>query len=97
MATGMSGRPHSPSFPGMDRFRGDQHHSSHHPGPDKYRGQRAVVVGSNNSAHDICAALWEHAADVTMVQRSPTHVVKSDSLMEIALGDLYSEGPSPPG
>ncbi|HEY3727823.1 MAG TPA: NAD(P)/FAD-dependent oxidoreductase [Solirubrobacteraceae bacterium] len=91
MATGMSGRPHVPQFPGMDRFRGDQHHSSQHPGPDTYRGKRAVVIGSNNSAHDICAALWEHDADVTMVQRSPTHVVRSDSLMEVALSALYSE------
>jgi putative flavoprotein involved in K+ transport len=91
MATGMSGRPRLPQFPGMDRFAGDQHHSSHHPGPGPYRGQRAVVIGSNNSAHDICAALWEHGADVTMVQRSSTHVVKSKTLMDIALGDLYSE------
>jgi putative flavoprotein involved in K+ transport len=91
MATGMSGRPHIPRFPGMDRFKGDQHHSSQHPGPDAYRGKRAVVIGSNNSAHDICAALWEHGADVTMVQRSSTHVVRSDTLMEVALGALYSE------
>jgi putative flavoprotein involved in K+ transport len=91
MATGMSGRPHVPHFPGMEDFRGDQHHSSRHPGPDRYRGQRAIVIGSNNSAHDICAALWEQAADVTMVQRSSTHVVKSDTLMDIALGALYSE------
>jgi putative flavoprotein involved in K+ transport len=91
MATGMSGRPHLPQFPGMDVFAGDQHHSSEHPGPDQYRGKRAVVIGSNNSAHDICAALWEHGADVTMVQRSSTHVVKSQTLMDIALGGLYSE------
>jgi len=91
MATGMSGRPRTPQFPGAERFKGDQHHSSAHPGPDAYRGKRAVVIGSNNSAHDICAALWEHGAEVTMVQRSPTHVVKSDTLMEIALGALYSE------
>ncbi|MBV8219934.1 MAG: NAD(P)/FAD-dependent oxidoreductase [Solirubrobacterales bacterium] len=91
MATGMSGRPHIPKFPGMDRFKGDQHHSSEHPGPGAYRGKRAVVIGSNNSAHDICAALWEQGADVTMVQRSSTHVVRSDTLMEIALGALYSE------
>ncbi|HET6864963.1 MAG TPA: NAD(P)/FAD-dependent oxidoreductase [Solirubrobacteraceae bacterium] len=91
MATGMSGRPHTPQFPGAERFKGDQHHSSAHPGPDAYRGKRAVVIGSNNSAHDICAALWEHGADVTMVQRSSTHVVRSDTLMEIALGALYSE------
>ncbi|KFU77972.1 putative flavoprotein involved in K+ transport [Amycolatopsis lurida] len=90
-ATGMSGKPNLPSFPGMDVFEGDQHHSSQHPGPDSYGGKKAVVVGSNNSAHDICAALWEHGADVTMVQRSSTHVVKSDSLMELGLGDLYSE------
>jgi putative flavoprotein involved in K+ transport len=91
MATGMSARPRLPELRGMDEFKGDQHHSSQHPGPDRYRGKRAVVIGSNNSAHDICAALWEHDADVTMVQRSPTHVVRSDSLMEIALGPLYSE------
>ncbi|RSN42109.1 FAD-dependent oxidoreductase [Amycolatopsis sp. WAC 04197] len=90
-ATGMSGKPNLPSFPGMDEFEGDQHHSSQHPGPDSYAGKKAVVVGSNNSAHDICAALWEHGADVTMVQRSSTHVVKSDSLMDLGLGDLYSE------
>ena len=64
-----------PRSPGMDVFQGDQHHSSQHPGPDAYAGKRAVVIGSNNSAHDICAALWEAGADVTMVQRSSTHIV----------------------
>ncbi len=91
MALGVSGKPNLPDFPGMDRFQGDQHHSSQHPGPDAYAGKKAVVVGSNNSAHDICAALWEAGADVTMVQRSSTHIVRSDSLMELALGGLYSE------
>ncbi|WP_326948089.1 NAD(P)/FAD-dependent oxidoreductase [Amycolatopsis sp. NBC_01307] len=90
-ATGMSGKPNVPAFPGMDDFAGEQHHSSRHPGPDAYAGKKAVVVGSNNSAHDICAALWEHGADVTMIQRSSTHIVKSDSLMDLGLGDLYSE------
>ncbi len=52
---------------------------------------KAVVIGSNNSAHDICKALYENGVDVTMVQRSSTHIVKSDTLMDIGLGDLYSE------
>jgi putative flavoprotein involved in K+ transport len=91
IATGMSGKANVPEIPGMDVFRGDQHHSSEHPGPDAYRDKRAVVIGSNNSAHDICAALWEAGADVTMVQRSSTHIVRSDSLMDIGLGALYSE------
>jgi len=91
MATGMSGKPNVPEIPGMDVFKGDQHHSSQHPGPEGYEGKKAVVIGSNNSAHDICAALWEAGADVTMVQRSSTHIVRSDTLMDIGLGDLYSE------
>ena len=49
------------------------------------------MVGSNNSAHDICAALWENDVDVTMVQRSSTHIVRSDTLMDVGLGALYSE------
>jgi putative flavoprotein involved in K+ transport len=91
LATGMSGVPHVPEIEGRDRFRGDAWHSSRHPGGEGYRGKKAVVIGSNNSAHDICADLWENGADVTMVQRSSTHIVKSETLMELALGDLYSE------
>ena len=91
LATGMSGIPNLPDVPGADRFRGDIHHSSKHPGGAKYRGKKAVVVGSNNSAHDICGDLWENGADVTMLQRSSTHIVKSDSLMTHTLGPLYSE------
>ena len=91
LATGMSGKPNIPDFPGKERFKGDQHHSSAHPGPDPYRGKKAVIVGSNNSAHDIAAALWENDVDVTMLQRSTTHIVRSDTLMEIGLGALYSE------
>ncbi|MCX2934969.1 NAD(P)/FAD-dependent oxidoreductase [Mycobacterium sp. CVI_P3] len=91
LATGMSGKPSVPTLPGQEVFTGDQHHSSAHPGPDAYLGKKAVVIGSNNSAHDICKALYENGVDVTMVQRSSTHIVKSDSLMEIGLGDLYSE------
>ena len=91
LATGMSGKPNIPTLPGQDVFRGDQHHSSAHPGPDAYVGKKAAVIGSNNSAHDICKALYENGVDVTMVQRSSTHIVKSDTLMDIGLGDLYSE------
>jgi putative flavoprotein involved in K+ transport len=91
LATGMSGIPNAPDFPGMERFKGVQHHSSRHPGGEGWAGKACVVIGSNNSAHDICADLWENGADVTMVQRSSTHVVKSETLMEHGLAGLYSE------
>ena len=91
MATGMSGKANWPEFPGQDVFKGEQQHSSQHPGPDAYVGKKVVVIGSNNSSHDICGALAEAGVDVTMVQKSSTHIVRSDSLMEIGLGALYSE------
>ncbi|MBD3804642.1 MAG: NAD(P)/FAD-dependent oxidoreductase [Thioclava sp.] len=91
LATGMSGKPNMPKFPGMEGFKGTIQHSSQHKSPEGWAGKKVVVIGSNNSAHDICAALWEGDADVTMVQRSSTHIVRSDSLMEIGLGALYSE------
>ncbi|MEO1491141.1 MAG: NAD(P)/FAD-dependent oxidoreductase [Pseudomonadota bacterium] len=91
LATGMSGVPNMPDLPGSDTFGGDVFHSSKYPGADNYKGKRCVIVGSNNSSHDICADLWEQGADVTMVQRSSTHIVKSETLMELALGALYSE------
>ncbi len=91
LATGMSGKANVPNFPGMHSFKGEQHHSSQHLGPEGWKGKKAVVVGSNNSAHDICAALWEEGADVTMVQRSSTHIVRSETLMDIGLSALYSE------
>jgi putative flavoprotein involved in K+ transport len=89
IATGMSGFPEIPEFPGAERFKGTQHHSSRHPGGEGWAGKTCVVVGSNNSAHDIAADLWEHGADVTLLQRSPTLVVRADTLARNR--PLYSE------
>jgi putative flavoprotein involved in K+ transport len=92
LATGMSGIPNVIDVPGAAHFRGTLHHSSAHRGGEGYRGKNCVVIGSNNSAHDICADLWEHgAASVTMVQRSSTHVSGSDALFKFGTSKLYSE------
>jgi putative flavoprotein involved in K+ transport len=91
MATGMSGLPSVPEIPGAETFAGEIQHSSAHTDSAAYAGRTCIVLGSNNSAHDICAALWENGADVTMIQRSSTHIARSETLMELALGDLYSE------
>lgn len=89
LATGMSGVPSMPALPGAETFQGVLQHSSTFVSAAPFRGKNCVVLGSNNSAHDICAALWEHGADVTMVQRSGTMVVRSDTLA--ANRALYSE------
>jgi putative flavoprotein involved in K+ transport len=91
LATGMSAVPNMPKLPGQDNFKGMLVHSSKFTGGENYRGKTCVVIGSNNSSHDICADLYEHGADVTMIQRTSTHIAKSESLMDLALGGLYSE------
>lgn len=90
-ATGVSGLPNVPEIKGRDSFKGKSWHSSEHPGGAGWKGKNVVVVGSNNSAHDICTELWEHGANVKMVQRSSTHIVKSKAIKDVLLGDLYSE------
>jgi putative flavoprotein involved in K+ transport len=89
-ATGSYGPPKERHLPGADKFKGEQYHSSRYASAEKYRGSRCVV-GAASSAHDVCVDLWEHGADAAMVQRSPTTVVKSDTLMELAFAGLYSE------
>ena len=91
LALGVSGYPVTPHIPGSGSFEGEQLHSSAYASGAAYRGRHVVVVGSNNSAHDICADLWENEADVTMIQRSSTLIVRSATLMELAWNSLYSE------
>ena len=61
--------PQVPSPPGT--LAGEVMHSTAYPGAGggRFEGRRAVVVGSNTSAHDICQDLWEQAA---ISPRSPT-------------------------
>jgi putative flavoprotein involved in K+ transport len=92
LATGMSGFPSIPTIPGIEKFTATAVHSSKFEGGAAWKGKHAVVVGSGTSGHDICQDLHaQGAADVTMVQRAPTIVVRSESLMELAWGPLYSE------
>ena len=63
LATGMSGKPNMPAVQGHGRAsRASSTIPRSIPAPTRYRGKKVVVIGSNNSAHDICAALWEAAS-----------------------------------
>ena len=80
IATGLSGLPQRPEIPGMDAFEGVQYHSSEHRDGTALAGKNCVIVGANNSAHDIAVDLWSNDADVVMIQRSPTTVLKATSM-----------------
>ncbi|MCE7980918.1 MAG: NAD(P)/FAD-dependent oxidoreductase [Caldilinea sp. CFX5] len=83
--------PRMPTIPGAENFTGVQQHSSQFNSGASWAGKRCIVLGTGTSAHDICTDLWEHGADVTMLQRASTTVVKSETLMELGIGSLYSE------
>ncbi len=91
LATGLSGTKHIPAIPGAGNFRGRQYHSADHGSGAGLDGKRCIVIGSNNSAHDICVDLWEHDAQVTMIQRSPTIVVRADTMGEVAKNIYYAQ------
>jgi putative flavoprotein involved in K+ transport len=91
LATGLSGAKNIPAIPGTERFKGKQYHSADHGSDEGLAGKHVVVIGSNNSAHDIAVDLWEHDAKVTMVQRSPTIVVRALTMGELAKHLPYAQ------
>ena len=76
-ATGHSGEPSVPTFPGQSDFRGLIYHGSQHQdaSDSNVQGKKVVVVGTGNSGHDIAQNFCENGADVTMLQRRGTYVV----------------------
>ena len=91
LATGLSGAKSIPAIPGAERFKGATYHSSEHKGRAGVEGKHCVVIGSNNSAHDIAVDLWEGGAEVTMIQRSPTIVVRAETMRELAKTLPYAD------
>jgi putative flavoprotein involved in K+ transport len=80
LATGLSGTKHVPAIPGANSFAGQHYHSADHAGGEAMAGRNCVVIGASNSAHDICVDLWENDAHVTMLHRSPTIVVRAETM-----------------
>ncbi len=90
MALGLSGFAKVPEFPGQDIFKGPQLHSSAYKDGTAYKGKNVVVVGANNSAHDIASDLVRVGVNPTMLQRSSSLVVRQDDYCDKVLGTLYS-------
>lgn len=90
MAVGSAGFPQKPDFQGASDFVGEQYHSSEYTSGEEFTGKRVVVVGANNSAHDICADLVENGIQPTMIQRSSTLVLRGSTNSKMAR-PLYSE------
>ncbi len=90
-ATGVSAIPIMPNLPGMDDFAGTVMHSGAYKSGKEWDGKKAVVVGTGTSGHDVAQELTTCGADVTLMQRSPTHVVSLKQAQRVYAH--YFEGP----
>ncbi|MDO9707823.1 flavin-containing monooxygenase [Paracraurococcus lichenis] len=89
-ATGVSGIPVMPRLPGQEAFRGTLMHSGAYTNGAAWKGRHAVVLGTGNSGHDVAQDLHASGAHVTMVQRSPTHIVSVQEAQRVY--SIYAEG-----
>ncbi len=68
-------RGHEPSLPGRDDFRGPIVHPQRWPADLATAGRRVAVIGSGATAVTLVPALARDAAEVVMIQRTPTWVI----------------------
>jgi cation diffusion facilitator CzcD-associated flavoprotein CzcO len=93
MATGASGIASLPHIPSLQNFRGTVLHSSQYTDGVDWKDKRALIIGTGNSGHDIAQDLHSSgAAQVTLVQRSPTMIVNVEPSAQLPY-TLYDEGP----
>ncbi len=64
--------PYDAPIPGKDDFAGQIVHPQFWPADLDYAGKKVVVIGSGATAVTVVPAMAQHAAHVTMLQRTPT-------------------------
>ncbi len=64
--------PHDPQIPGIDDFSGLTIHPQFWPEDVDYTGKKVVVIGSGATAATVVPAMASAAAQVTMLQRTPS-------------------------
>ena len=89
-ATGVSSIPYTPDLPGLETFSGVKVHSGDFKNAERWKGRKALVLGTGTSGHDVAQELHAHGAQVTMIQRSKTHVVSLKEAQSVYA--IYSEG-----
>lgn len=70
--------PLSATIPGLDSFQGEVVHPQFWPADLDYTNRRIVVIGSGATAITLLPSLADRAAHVTMLQRSPSYIVKQE-------------------
>ncbi|WP_457966934.1 NAD(P)/FAD-dependent oxidoreductase [Arthrobacter sp. D1-29] len=90
VAGGMFAAPKIPQVKGLDSFAGEVLHSDSFQDGANFAGRKALVVGAGVSGHELAHDLWEHRADVTILQRSATYVISYEAYHKF-WNSLFSE------
>lgn len=67
---------YAPRFRGIEKFKGNVIHPQFWPEKFDYTGKKIVVIGSGATAITLIPSMTELAEHVTMLQRTPTYVVR---------------------
>ncbi|RYO74918.1 hypothetical protein DL762_010263 [Monosporascus cannonballus] len=68
--------PMKVEIPGLEGFAGKVIHPQFWPADYDYSGKKIAIIGSGSTATTLLPALAEKAARVTMVQRSPSYILR---------------------
>ncbi|KAJ7113220.1 hypothetical protein C8R44DRAFT_741549 [Mycena epipterygia] len=95
-ATGLgAGEIEFPTFPGMDRFKGQILHSTQHKRATDHAGKKVVIIGAGTSAHDIAVDYYNHGVGVTMYQRGSIYVFTTKNGWKHLMAGTYGEDGPP--
>lgn len=75
---------HTPTWEGLDRFKGPVVHPQTWPEDLDYKNKRVVVIGSGATAATLIPAMAPDCAHITMLQRSPTFFFIRPNSNEVA-------------
>jgi cation diffusion facilitator CzcD-associated flavoprotein CzcO len=78
IASGLNTYPITPSFPGLDKFKGRVIHSADYVDAKPFTGQNVLVIGMGNTGAEIALDLSEGGARPTISIRGGVHIVPRD-------------------
>ncbi len=93
-ATGFLSQPRMPDIPGVASFKGKVVHTTAWDHDYRYQGRRIGIIGTGASAVQVIPELAKDAADLTVYQRTATHVIpKFDFQISPPMQRLFARMP----
>ncbi|KAF8575493.1 FAD/NAD(P)-binding domain-containing protein [Ramaria rubella] len=91
LATGVADEPVIPDFKGMDAFRGIVLHTKYYKNANDWKGKKVVVIGAGVSGSDVALEAQACGAQVTIIQRSPTCILRL-STVKLGMDAVWPPG-----